>query len=60
MLGGLIYFVSHHFQLLKSGWKVVLEVFIASFGEHEEPTLKEKCYAVVKKIVESKFTVMPL
>jgi len=60
MIGSLSYFVNNHHVNLKSGWRVVLAVTSSCFEEEEDKVIKEKAFAILRKIYESGFTIFNL
>ena len=60
MIGSLSYFVNNHHINLKSGWRVILTVTSNCFEEEEDKVIKEKAYAILRKIYESGFTIFNL
>jgi hypothetical protein len=60
MMGSLSYFVANHHSNLKSGWKVILSVTSSCFEEDEDTVIKEKGYAILKKIYDSNFGIFNL
>ena len=60
MIGSLSYFVSNHHNNLKIGWKVILSVTSQCFEEEEDPVIKEKAFAILRKLYESSFTIFSL
>ena len=60
MIGGLNYFVSNHYPHLKTGWKTILSVVCNCFEEEEHQVIKEKGYAILKRISDNNFTIFNL
>ena len=56
IVGGLGYFVNNHAGNLKTGWKVILSVLCSCFEEEEHQVIKEKAFAILKKVQDSKFS----
>jgi len=50
MIGALSYFVNNYPTHLKTGWKTILAVVNNSFEDEEHQVIKEKAYAILKKI----------
>lgn len=60
MVGALHYFVSNHPTHLRTGWRTILAVICACFEEEEHAVIKEKAYALLRKIADGGFVVFPL
>ena len=60
MIGSLSYFVSNHHGTLGEGWKTILAVVSACFEEEENEVIKEKAFAIMRRLNDSNFSILSL
>lgn len=59
VVGGLSYFASNYHQNInKDGWRIIFNIVGSAFEEDEDLNVKEKALTIVKKVYESKFTIL--